>query len=98
MYKKTVEIKEGLEVEFWGTPKWEDQGIGVYEYWGFTERHVDWTLTFPNIEWDKKKYSQGENDLIELNLDEVEKSMTESYSENHTRFDDDPRDQDCNDD
>lgn len=69
-----IEIGEELvEVCFTGSPKWENNGIGSYEYWGSKEydKGVDYvTMEDSEIEWERKEYSEAENAAIEQWLED----------------------------
>lgn len=58
-----------LKVEFNAEPRWENDGIGSYEYWG--EKSFDAGSNYVSLEyngdptWDKSKFSEIENNIIE---------------------------------
>lgn len=58
-----------LIVEFEGYPKWENDGIGSYEYWGFREYdHGHDYLSFESADdptWNESKHTQEENNIIQ---------------------------------
>lgn len=69
-----IEYKDGnneyayLEVEFEAFPRWENDGIGSYEYWGHQE--YDKGYDYVSLEhhgdptWDEKKYTEEQNRII----------------------------------
>jgi len=60
---------EPLNVEFDANPRWENDGIGSYEYWGqkcFDAGHGYVSLEhYGDPVWDKSKHSEQENNIIE---------------------------------
>lgn len=60
----------GKEVLFYGHASYVDVGIGHYECHGYVGNDVDWQLECEDIFWDKKEFSEQENESIEKYLDE----------------------------
>jgi hypothetical protein len=77
---------EVLEVEFEATPRWEDDGIGDYEYWGCKGNNSDPYVSceYHGITWDKTKYSDLENVMIEEwlinNFERLENRFCEEFT------------------
>lgn len=64
-----TEETELLKVEFNAQPRWENDGIGSYEYWG--QESFDKGTDYVSLEyhgdptWDKSMHSEMENNIIE---------------------------------
>jgi hypothetical protein len=75
-----------LCVDFEGSITKENDGIGGYECWGFTgyDEGRDYFVC-EKITWDKTKYNEKENKVIETYLDnnfeKIEKYILESFDE-----------------
>jgi hypothetical protein len=61
---KTIQVTLTAYIE-------KDEGIGGYEYWGFREYDSgSGELFVSELDWDKEKYSEEENELIAKYIDE----------------------------
>jgi hypothetical protein len=60
------------EVEFTGSPRWVDMGIGQYEFWGAKCVQTDWqpSMEYSHVDFDRSKYTEEQNALIEYWLDQ----------------------------
>ena len=93
-----IPLKDDLTllVEISGDAKWENDGIGPYEYWGFKGfDHGHTYLVIEEITWDKEQFTQEENQIIEIyiskNFEELELLLTkkaEKEYEEYEKFDD----------
>lgn len=64
----------------------KDEGIGGYEYWGFREYDAgSGELFVSDLDWDNKKFSKEDNEIIsnyiDENRDEIEDKIIESCKE-----------------
>jgi hypothetical protein len=62
-------ISVDFDIDF----KWENDGIGSYEYWGqqCNDKGTDYVI-LNAIEWNKSKHSNQENEIIQKWLDSTE--------------------------
>lgn len=65
-----LSMPEDLLVEFYGYPRWEDNGIGAYEFWGEVGHHTEMNSVCDEIFWDRQNYSDEENTIIKSYLNE----------------------------
>jgi hypothetical protein len=79
-----------LEVEFKANPTWQDDGIGSYEYWGCKgyDSHPYLSCEEHGIEWDKKEFTEQENEMIDewLNEEKNFKSLEEKFCEKYEDY------------
>jgi hypothetical protein len=74
-----------IDVDFEGEVQVGNDGIGSYEFWGYRgyDHGVDY-LYCENITWDKSKYTDNENYIIEKylekNFDKIENEICHNYS------------------
>ena len=56
-----------IDVEFQAFPKWDNDGIGAYEYWGtrYYDKGVDYVSLENDPTWDMSKYTDYQNNIIE---------------------------------
>jgi hypothetical protein len=89
--KWDIEIGEnGFIVEFKASCRWENDGIGSYEYWGAKcyDKGVDYPVLDSDIEWDEKKHTPEQIAAITAylsdndNYTQVEESILNEYEEN----------------
>lgn len=85
-YKSMEGEDLGIEVEFTGQLRVENDGIGAYEFWGargYDSGHDYFVCE--DILWDKEMHTSEENELIEeyltLNFKEIENCIIEKLNE-----------------
>lgn len=79
-----IEINgEYIEVEFTGDCMEVDNGIGKYECHGYVGFDSQPGLEVEEISWDKTLYSDDENKIIEIYLDEHEDEIIETICEKY---------------
>lgn len=76
-----------LIVEYIGYPRLENDGIGGYEFWGFTGYDEGRNYyACEEIHWDKELYNDYQNriikDYLEENFEEVEKKIIKNIKNN----------------
>ena len=61
-------------VEFSGDIKWENDGIGLYEYWGAKcfDKGNDYPVMWDSPKWDETKHSESENLKIKEFLEDID--------------------------
>ena len=76
---------EGIdgEVELYGTPEIKDEGIGPYECHGTKGFHHDYQPYLETIKWDRRLYTDIENELIGRYVDEAFNSIAANIISNH---------------
>ncbi len=85
----TMPNGEELEVEFMAECRMENDGIGAYEYWGQKcfDSGTDYAELDSDITWDKTKYTEEQNKLIEGQSkdfwEKLEHDMTVQYKDNY---------------
>lgn len=65
------------DVTFHGSPSYQDEGYGPYEYWGEKGVHHDWQWICYEIEWDESAYTAEENAIIARYLEEASEKLIE---------------------
>jgi len=70
--KTTIKIKDSLIVEFTGNPHLMDVGEDAGEFWGFMYASTITNILSceDTIEWDKSKYTENENIIIDKYLED----------------------------
>lgn len=70
----------------------ENDGIGSYEYWGYTyyDRGNDYFIV-ENMKWDKTLYTDQENEIIERYVEkyaeEIETKILSNHDSDHYEYD-----------
>lgn len=85
-YNESTDTCTIIEVDFFADIRRESSGIGSYEYWGC--RGYDSGQDYyecDDIRWDRKRYTDEENRIIEEYLSEnqekIENELIEYYNE-----------------
>jgi hypothetical protein len=93
--KKEGEEYRYIDVEFEGDFRWENDGIGPYEYWGaqYNDKGVDYLVLEDTPTWDDKKHTEEENALIREwladndNFARLEEYLCEQAQEAYSDYD-----------